>query len=747
MTSTIAIGLTALSTLMAVNVYAQGPSVAPPAPRQFTVTRAAGPITVDGVPDEAAWQSATVVPLAYESFPGNNTLAHAETTCLVTFDRDRLYVAFRAKDPKPSEIRGHLADRDAPFQEDTVGFMLDTFNDGRRAFQFRINARGVQMDAFNSDVDDIEDWSWDAIWDAKTQISNDGYTVEVAIPFSSLRFPQGSRVQTWGFLAMRDMPRSTRYRMRSSFTDRGRQCLVCQFDKLTGFTDITPGRNLEFDPTATFARTDTRDAFPSGGMTAGDPTPRAGVSARWGITPNIVASGTVNPDFYQVEADAAQLSVNQRFELFFPEKRPFFLEGADIFATPINAFFSRTIADPNWGVKITGKQGANAFGAFAAQDDITGIVIPGFEDSESANLTRRNLSTALRFRRDVGGRGSTLGVMFTGREGDAYSNRVGGADTLIRLSDSDSVRAQGLFSRTAYPGEVAREFDQSAAPFTGSAYGFAYSHETRNWAWELEHGGYSPGFRADSGFVSQVGMRSTKAAVERVVWGSPTRWFNQLKFGASTDRTADWQGKRASWGCDFPIEFSGRWQMAIEYQPACNREYFDGRTYDNFRHNISWSIRPSGTFSLNASATLGGAIDFANSRKADQVRLNGGIGFNVARGLEGSASYSWQRLDVAGGTLFTARLTQLRALYHLSLRTYVRAIVQYTDVDRTASLYLSPVTASAQRAFTQLLFSYKLNPQTVLLLGYSDNALGGLSYDLTRSDRTIFVKLGYALVF
>ena len=229
--------------------------------------------------------------------------------------------------------------------------------------------------------------------------------------------------------------------------------------------------------------------------------------------------------------------------------------------------------------------------------------------------------------------------------------------------------------------------------------------------------------------------------------GGPDRWFNQLKFGASADRTEDWKGRRVSWGCDFPVAYSGRWQMTVSYNPACNHEFYDGRAYDNFRQNISWSIRPTGSLSLNASATFGGAIDFSNSRKADQLRLNGGIGFNVARGLEGSAGYTWQRLDVAGGTLFTARLGEVRALYHLNLRTFVRAIVQYTDVDRATDLYRSAVAPSSRRVFTQLLFNYKLNPQTVLLVGYSDNAQGSLSYDLTRADRTIFVKVGYALVF
>jgi hypothetical protein len=725
------------------------PSQAPSAPpaQHFTAAKASGPIVLDGVLDDAAWKTATRVPIRYEIFPGNNTAAHAETTCLVTFDSQRLYIAFDAKDPKADEIRAHYADRDAPFQEDTVGFMLDTFNDGRRAFQFRINARGVQMDAFNSDVDDIEDWSWDAIWEAKTRIAGDGFTVEVAIPFSSLRFPRGAAAQTWGFMAMRDMPRSTRFRMRSNFTDRSKQCLVCQFDKLDGLEGIAPGHNFELDPTVTFARTDERDPFPSGQMAAGDPKPQAGLSARWSITPNIVFSGTANPDFYQVEADAAQLSVNQRFELFFPEKRPFFLEGADIFATPFNMFFSRTIADPNWGVKLSGKQGANAFGVFAAQDDVTGIVIPGFDDSESANLEQKNLSTALRFRRDLGDSGSTIGVMYTGREGEQYSNRTGGVDALVRVTDSDSVHTQVMFSRTQYPFAVAKDSDQPVQPFTGGGFGFQYQHETRNWAWELSHGSLSPEIRLDSGFESQVGVRKAQASIERNFWGGPTRWFNQITIGAGTDRQSDWHGGQVSYGCDFPIEYSGPHQISFSYNPACNHETFNGKSYDNFRQNLSFSIRPTGSFSIGANATWGGAIDFSNSRRADQVRFGANTNFNIARGLEGSGSYTYQKLTVAGGRLFTAQLLQTRVLYHINLRTFIRAIVQYTDVDRDPNQYFALVIPRSRRVFTQLLFNYKLNPQTVLLLGYSDNANGTTYYDLTRSDRTVFVKLGYAFVF
>ena len=353
----------------------------------------------------------------------------------------------------------------------------------------------------------------------------------------------------------------------------------------------------------------------------------------------------------------------------------------------------------------------------------------------------------MRYRRDLGDNGSSVGLIYTGREGAEYSNRVGGADALIRLTDADSLRTQVLVSREQYPRAVADEMDERRDAFGGAAYGFLYQHETRNWAWELKHGALSPELRLDSGFESQVGVRNAEAGIERKFFGGPKRWFNQITIGASGDRSENWEGHNVSYGCDFPIEYSGPRQMSISYNPACNHETFEGKSYDNFRQNANFSIRPSGSLSVGVNASWGGAIDFANSQKADQLRFGGSTNFNIARGFEGNASYSYQKMTVAGGRLFTAQLFQFRGLYHLNLRTFVRAIVQFTDVDRNVSQYSSPVTATSQRAFTQLLFSYKLNPQTVVLVGYSDNASGSVNYDLTRSDRTFFLKLGYALVF
>jgi hypothetical protein len=718
----------------------------PRRPQEFQVGLASSQVIVDGRLDESAWQQAVPIPVKYEFFPGDNTPAAVETICFVTYDRTRLYVGCRAADPDISELRANLADRDVPRNDDTVGFMIDTFNDGRRAFQFRVNARGVQMDAFNSDVDGSEDWSWDAIWDAKVQIGDSAYTAEMAVPFSSLRFPRSSSAQTWGFMATRDRPRSTRYRMRSSYVDRNRTCLVCQFDRVVGFSAITPGRNLEFDPTFTLARSDERGSFPGGPLTSGSIDARAGLSARWSLTPNVVLSGTANPDFYQVEADSAQLNVNDRFQLFFPERRPFFLEGADFFATPFTAVFTRTVADPDFGLKLTGKEGPHAFGLFAAQDSITGIVVPGFEGSSFRGLAERHLASVVRYRLDLGGSGSTLGVLYAGRDGERYANHAGGVDGLARLSPADSVRFQWIGSRTRYPASLSAETAQPSGPFNGHAYSVGYNHGTRNWRWRGYLDGLSPTFRSDAGFIPQVEKRSYSAALERIVVGDSSRWFNELWFSPGCDRTADWRHDRASWGCDFQIRYSGPLQFGVYYNAAPNSEYYRGQTHSNFRQQIAVDVRPSGAFSLYASTAAGGAVDFANARKADQVLVDLGGTYDLFGRVKGSIDYTLQMLDVAGGRLFKAHLTQGQAIYHLNLRTFVRAILQYTDVTRDPALYIAPTAAGTRRLFSQYLFSYKLNPQTVFLVGYSDNASGSQTVDLARTDRTFFTKIGYAWV-
>jgi hypothetical protein len=719
-------------------------SSAPAASEPLEITRAASPVRVDGVLDEEAWQQATAITVDHEWFPGDGP-ALVTTTALLTYDDEHLYVAFRAADPEPAKIRARFADRDVPTDDDTVGFLIDPFHDGRRAFQFRVNPLGVQMDAVNSDVEGSEDFSWDAIWDAAARVTAEGYEVEVALPFRQLRFPATGGVQTWGFMAVRDWPRSLRHRMRSIVTDQDRNCTVCQLQDLTGFQRLETGRNLEVTPTLTGHHAQERQGFPDGRFeTTGDEL-EPGVSARWGVTPNVALNLAVNPDFSQVEADAAQLNINERFALFFPEKRPFFLEGADFFATELSLVFTRTVADPVAGLKITGKQDAHAFGAFFARDRINNLILPGSQASGLASVDQDVTSGVLRYRRDLS-QGSTLGVLWTGREGDEYRNHVAGIDGTYRLTGSDVVRYQLAGSTTRYPDGFARDRSEPVESFDGHALSVNYHHGDHLWTWNANYHELAPGFRADSGFIDRVGIRAGEAGAERRVWGKPGDWFSVLYCDFGVDGAQEYDGAFNEWGSDLVLGYQGPRQSEVTLALSPNQEYFQGVTYHNTRQSLFGSFQPWGGSTLSMQVRWGEDIDVANNRKGDFVTLSPAVDLRLGRRLQGRLDWIHQDFDVRGGRLFTVDLAQTRLFYHFNGRSFVRAIFQYQWLERDPDLYVDPVRRKTEDLLSQLLFSYRLNAQTVLLVGYSDDYAGRDRVNLTQTDRTVFLKLGYALL-
>ena len=746
-----------LAGLLAASPLGAGPSQDQPAkypPAQsLTLTRAASAIRIDGRLDEPAWQSAGKLDVFYEWRPGENSAPPVKTDCLVTYDDSRIYIGFRCFDPDPSKIRAHLMDRDAIdtfIQDDHVEFMLDTFNDERRAFQFRINPLGVQADAAFSELDGYEDFSWDAIWESAGAITDFGYTVEVAVPFNQLRFPRGNGVQTWGFEAERSYPRNVRHRMSSHVRDRNRTCLLCQFNKITGFEGITPGLNMQFTPTLTVNRNDTRSDFPSGPINAGPTEADPGLTARWGLTPNLMLNATANPDFSQVEADVAQLDVNTRYALFYPEKRPFFLEGADFFMTPIQAVFTRTVADPFWGAKLTGKIGRSAVGFFAARDRINNLLFPSNQGTGVASLDDDVTSGVFRYRYDLG-RGSTLGALYAGRDGGGYRNQAGGVDGFLRLGERDMVIFQFLRSDTRYPFSLASEYGQSTDAFAGNALLAQYIHQTRSWLVAAAYQDLDPGFRADSGFMPRVDTRMIDLETDVIFYGKRGggkrgEWFNTLRFWVRAYRVEDHSGRLTDSRIALGGLYEGPLQSAFQVVGRLNQEYYEGRLYDTSDVVVAAGIKPASGLNFMLEGNLAGAIDYANARDALALRVGPTAEFGLGRHVNFNASYWLERLTREEGRIYTANLLQGRLIYNVNTRCFLRAIVQFQDVDRNPALYGYPVAETARELFSQFLFSYKLNAQTVLFLGYSDNSLGMTGIDLTRTGRTFFLKIGYALV-
>ncbi|MGH9362894.1 MAG: DUF5916 domain-containing protein [Thermoanaerobaculia bacterium] len=717
-----------------------------PPPRRLQVERATSAIEVDGVLEEQAWKDALSFDLPYEWSPGENVPPPVETDFFVTYDDKHLYAAWRAHDPKPPEIRAHLMDRDSIktfVQDDHVVLIVDTFNDENRGYQLRVNPLGVQADAIFSQNEGVEDFSFDLIWASAGRITEEGYTIEIAVPLGQLRFPRTAGEQTWGFDVGRSYPRSVRHRMTAHALDRSQQCILCQVTKVTGFEGIEPGRNLELDPTVTAIRTDTAQFGPGGlgDLETGEEEVEPGLSVRWGITQNVTLNAAANPDFSQVEADVAQLDVNERFALFFPEKRPFFLEGGDYFQTPIQAVFTRTVADPDWGAKVTGKEGPNAFGVFLADDGVDGtLLLPSNQFTGFAFLDETVATGVVRYRRDIG-RGSNVGVLFTGREGERdYHNRVAGLDGFWRFDQSNTLRGQYLRSQTRYPLGLALGAGQPTGEFEGDSLFVDYDHATRNWFWSAAYEESDPLFRADAGFVPRVDIRQLEAVVIRQLWGEPDDWWNRASFGLFAFRTEDFDGRLTDERWDLFANLAGPLQSFAELSLETNSERFEGILYEDlYRGQLFAEIQPTGVVKLTFFTNVGEVVDFDHNQRAELLQLSPAVELKLGRHLNAKLDHTLRRLeaDATGDEIVEANLTQLRLVYNFNVRAFLRGIFQYLD--------LAPADEpSVEDLFTQLLFSYKLNPQTVLFLGYSDERFGLGDLSLEQTGRTFFVKVGYA---
>jgi hypothetical protein len=725
------------------------PAAAPDAKfnrRQYAIQRLAKPITVDGVIDAAEWVDAKPIDVNWETFPGNNLEAKVRTEALLGYDDRNLYIALRAFDPNPSAIRAHLTDRDNAYSDDFIGVAIDTFNDERRAFEFFANPLGVQMDLTNNDVSGNEDDSWDAIWNSAGRIHADRYEVEMAIPFSQIRFRDSAEAeQTWGLDIVRVYPRDQRYRIGLHPQNKEKACYVCQMSKLTGFRGISPGRNLEIAPTLTTQRTDSRRTVTSPLATGAFDT-EPGVTTRWGVTPNLTLNGAINPDFSQVEADSPQLDVNNTFALFFNEKRPFFLEAADFFETPLNIVYTRTVAEPDWGLKLTGKEGVHGGGVFLARDARTQLVIPGSQRSDFLMIEETNTAGVLRYRHDVG-KNANIGAMFTNRSGNDYANRVGGVDGNFRVTQRDTIQAQYLFSQTNYPDTVVRRFRQKESLSDDAMY-LRYRHNSREWYWSASYTDIGTDFRADSGYMPRVGYSTADAALERIWWPKDDRktWYTRIFWGGDWDKTeesatgATLEEEYESW-----IGFGGPMQSYVSLDVGTRRRSYNRRQFDREKFvNLSTEITPHKRVYLSLDFSTGDHIDFTNTEPAKRMYVNPYIRIRANRNLELGLSHQYEQLEREEGRLYDAHLSELRAVYQFNIRTFVRALLQYSNVTRNPALYRVPPNRESKSLFPQLLFSYKINPQTVLFVGYSSNRIGTESIDYTEVDRTLFVKVGYA---
>jgi hypothetical protein len=527
--------------------------------------------------------------------------------------------------------------------------------------------------------------------------------------------------------------------------DRSNNCYLCQSLKITGFAGASPGRNLEVVPTLTASRTDVRDELPDGPLVEGDVDSELGVTARWGMTPNLTLSGAINPDFSQVEADARQLDINEPFALFYDEKRPFFMEGADYFDTPLDAVYTRMIRDPAWGLKLTGKEGPHTVGGYVVQDDVTNLIIPGSQGSDGTSVQTDNLSTVLRYEHDIGNR-HTLGALITNREGGDYYNRVAGIDGDFRISEQDRVMLQLLGSSTRYPDEVAAEFEQPTGDLDDVAAELVYEHQTRTVSWWGIYDDVGTDFRADLGFMPRVDYRFGEVGAGYTWNATPTSWYSRIDLDAELNHSEDQRGNLLEEEAAVEFSLQGPLESHATVEPSYRREGYGGEEFELSQLSLELSIKPNRDSQAWVAVAAGGQVDYTNVQKGDAVNLDLGLVYRLGRHLRFQLENLHETMDVDQGWLYQANIAQLEATWQLDVRTFIRAILQHVVYDYNTELYEDGRSTRDEELYAQLLFSYKVNPRTVVFVGYSEDARGDATYDLTPAIRSVFVKLGYAWV-
>ncbi len=557
--------------------------------------------TIDGKLDDGVWRTAAVFKDFYQISPGDNIAPSRPTDVFIGYDARYLYLAFHAYD-EPTSVRATVARRDNVFGEDNVRVYLDTFNDQRKAYIFGWNPLGVQQDGIMTEAGG-EDYSVDIVMESKGQITSDGYVVEVAIPFKSLRYEAG-KDKLWGIHVWRNIDRFNDEVDSWMPFSRENSGTLNQAGHITGLEGVSTERTIELIPSLTVSETGKR----ARAATAGGPERFVnqpvgfdpGLTAKFGISPTMTLDLALNPDFAQVEADQLVVTTNQRFPIFFPERRPFFLEGVEIFQTLVQAVHTRAIVDPDIALKLTGRRGRNTYGIMLASDNAPGNFtredrdrartdLP-FRDAIQPFLDKNAYIGVLRLKRDVG-RENTLGLIATTYNFIEKHNQLLGIDGRFRFDQKTTASFQvlGTSSRNFFFDPDRRTDDcptitnarvrgqcqnqQIYRTGNGFAYALDYLRQGRNFTAEYYSEGRTNDYRADVGFVSRP---NTNFHSTYVAWNSTQKPKAQLVSWHAHNFTHidfDFQKRMQIWESEFAAQwaFQGNKYFGIAYEYAWER--------------------------------------------------------------------------------------------------------------------------------------------------------------------------------
>lgn len=557
--------------------------VPPEKAKPIVVPRFDKPPVIDGKLDDEAWKHAAVFKDFYQVSPGDNIAPSRPTEAFIGYDSKFLYLAFHCYD-EPDKVRGTVAKRDEIFGEDNVRIFLDTFNDQRKAYVLGWNPLGIQQDGIMTEGNGT-DFSVDIVMESKGQITSDGWVVEVAIPFKSLRYEAG-KGKLWGIEVWRNIDRFNDEIDSWTPISRDISSQLSQEGHLTGLEGISTERTLEIIPSITLSETGKRVNALSVAQLAANPTlldpgrilnqpikAEVGVTAKFSLTPTVTLDLAINPDFAQVEADQTVVLANQRFPIFFEEKRPFFLEGIDIFQTRLQAVHTRAIVDPDIAVKLTGKRGRNTFGVILASDNAPGN-FSGDERTDPVNLRfldKNAYIAVVRLQHDVG-KESSIGFLGTSYNFIEKHNQLAGIDGRFKLDKQTTLTFQvlGTTSRRCFTDPSANLYTSSvSAPcFNGSTtrdfyrtgngfgYNFSYSKDGRHFYYGANGEGRTADYRADVGFTQRINSNNEGINFGYNSEPKPKARLINWHFNNSSNITFNWQGRSQAMGEEANVLFN-----------------------------------------------------------------------------------------------------------------------------------------------------------------------------------------------
>ena len=729
-----------------------------------TVARTFNPPAIDGRLDDSAWETATHVTDFVQIAPVEGAPGSEATEVWMAYDSDHLYFAFHAHYTDPGIMRVNRADREEIRGDDRMSVLFDPFLDQQRAYQFEVNGYGVQADSLvNADGSSgfsrssgsssatrgssggggsrggggsgmgssgqfgvRGDQSWDALYDSGGLVVADGWTAEMRIPFKSLRYPSRGRGQPhrWGFQITRIIRDKSEAQSWSPIS-RGVAGQLTQFGVLEGLSDLSLSRNLELLPEVTGFRLGSLDTG-TGEYTTDDPAGELGFGVKYGITPNLTADFTINPDFSQIESDRPQVETNQRFALFYPEQRPFFLEGQEIFqtATPLTLVHTRTIVDPRFGGKLTGKVGQSTLGVLVADDGAAGY-LPDPSDAQAGAAARTVIGRA---RYDLYSE-SYVGAIMTAREFGQDYNRVAGVDGRFRLGRNHRANFLAMGSDTA---------DRELGALSGPAIEADFSREGRNLSYSAAYSSIDPGFRTLTGFLPRVDLRQTSGNVGYRWWpeSSVLTWGPSVTYLRLYDHAGVLQDEQIQGTASFSfrnnISFTGMVNRDLErYQEVEFR-----KTGYGFFSGISSRI-----VSLFGGYNWGHGILYDPDDPYRGQSISGNVNFRVQ---------PTSRLRTELRTVFSSFVNPLNDAEVFDVKIF-RGRTTYQFTDRLLLRYILEHNTWDVTLGNNLLMTYRINAGTVLFLGYDDRFRSGMEIDsvifptmaFQRTNRAFFGKVSY----